>query len=674
MTIQLIQRPAQLKSNQTSMITEEIACMRFVMKKMPSYVNHFIGSLEKGRKGILHKLASSILRENINNIYSDAIDLKKIGSVFVMNLNVADESWRPFFNHIQTYPIREDITYKVVPIDNSVMVFPIANTYAYQRIETTDEILYVDEEGITPITLASDLLKKLFSATANRWNMDTFIKELDNGTANLTLAYMYEQAWKETIQDEAKRLGSMDTLDYLLKKKDENESFSASLFFEQLVLEGHHLHPGSKTKIGLTHEDVFRYSPEFHQVFQVGFVAVKKDCLLTTTGNKGVLEEHYPEELELCLEELDGRGYDSAEYDILPVHQWQYEHVIPKLYADEVKNADVVFIKDVKVGVEATSSFRTVYPQKGQAPALKLAVNSQMTSTVRSISTQTALNSTLFTEMMQSVMEKEAQLENFQPLNEIVGAAFKSEEEGKSRNLTMLMRENIDEKLQNGELAIAGPALYAQSPVSGETVLAELVNQYAEANNLSKSRAAFPFFDDYIAAVIPGYLTLMVKYGIALEGHLQNSIPVFKDGKLSRFFFRDWGGARIYKERLTQQGIAIQFTPGSMSVTDDLGEMHNKLYYTVFQNHLGEIIRQLVLYSGIKEEDFWSRVKMVCEETLQSLSLQKDLVGNIEEDRAFLFQPVVKHKSLTTMRLTGGKGYCYSEVPNPLTDAGELHD
>lgn len=671
MSIQYSKNLMNDRNDKNFMLEEEMNCMHFVMKQQPSDAYRYMTNLDKGRKGILHKLGSSILRENINNFYSDAFNLKKMGSVYIVNREKDNKQWKIFFKKIQEYSIREDLTYKVIELTNSFIVFPIQNEYAFQRIETTDDILYIDDSGITVVKLASDLIKLLFGNN-DQVNLDHFMKELNNGSANLSLAYMYEELWNKEIQKDANRLGANTTGDYLLKKKKEDPTFSQSLFLEQLVLDGHHLHPGAKTKMGLNPEDVFRYAPEFHQTFSVRFVAVDRKHVLTTAKETlHFLEPYYPNQLKKCLGELTQKGFSSDAYEIIPVHEWQYLHSIPSVYEQELNEGIMMMIESVKLEAEATSSFRTVYPKNSSSPSLKLAVNSQMTSTIRSISTQTAMNSTLFTSMIKTIMEKEPLLKNFIPLNEIAGVAFNSTDELKSRNLTMLLRESIEDELKEDELAVAGPALYAQSPLSEQTILAELVTHYAKANNLTKNSAVFPFFEDYITTVIPGYLTLMVKYGVALEGHLQNSIPVFKEGRLSRFFFRDWGGARIYKDRLDQQGIDVTFTNGSVSVTDQLSEMHNKLYYTVFQNHLGEIVRQLVQYSGVEEKTFWKRVKHVCDETLQSLSIQKGVEENVVSDREFLFQPNVMHKSLTKMRLTNAKDYCYTEVANPLHQTDE---
>ena len=95
--------------------------------------------------------------------------------------------------------------------------------------------------------------------------------------------------------------------------------------------------------------------------------------------------------------------------------------------------------------------------------------------------------------------------------------------------------------------------------------------------------------------------------------------------------------------------------------------MHNKLYYTVFQNHLGEIIRQLTSYAQVDESVLWQQVKEVCDQTLDMLAKEEGMSEQIAEDRAFLYQPTVMHKSLTHMRLTDSKEYHYTEVPNPLS-------
>jgi D-ornithine---citrate ligase len=637
---------------------EENRCIRFLESQHPGLVSRFLEKREEGRKGILNKLADSVLRENIGGHYVEAHTVEKKNGVIL--LDGQPGPWAGILRNLSTLLFQEHQHYKFVRIHTYGILFPIKKESAFQLVET-DTPLWVDESEIRELSSAAELVYWLFSKEDYK-NRDAFIEELNNGTVNLTLAYAFHEEWKQNIQREAEQIGVKNCLDYVNQKR--TTGLSPSLFFEQMVVEGHHLHPGAKTKLGLSYDNVFRYSPEFHQPFPIRLVAVRRNDVVSTDQT---FEDCFIDISQKARRELEALGYSAETYTILPVHPWQYEYEIVNIYKEEIEAGAVVLLPDTRLPAEATSSFRTVAPKRENAPVLKLAVNSQMTSTVRSISPQTAMNSAVFSSMIEEILREETQLSSFVPLNEWAGAAFQSSDSLKSRNLTMLVREAVDEKVGEDELAIAGMSLYAESPVSGKTILQEVVDQFASAESLSKTEACRQFFKDYVEKVLPGYLTLMVKYGVALEGHLQNSVPVFRKGRLSQFFFRDWGGARIYTDRLRNQGLQPNFAADSVSVTNQLSDMHNKLYYTVFQNHFGEMIRQLVSYSGIKESSFWGIVKSVCEAVLNELSQQIDIANQVEEDCMFLYQPTVMHKSLTKMRLTDSRGYGYNEVPNPLS-------
>ncbi|WP_446855128.1 IucA/IucC family protein [Halobacillus faecis] len=611
----------------------------------PAYAGHFRKCRAEARKGILLKLANSIIRENIDDVYSGSTIMDGTSSYF-----------RRTMSESSYLSLEKERAYLLVETQRNKILFPILNKSAFRFVEVDVPVL-IEGQQVRQVSSASELVFHLFEEE-DYPNRDTFVQELNNGTANLALALTFHEEWKQIIRTEAARLNVETSIGYVLKKGED-----AHLFFEQLVVDGHHLHPGAKTKIGLTYEDTFRYSPEFHQTFPIRMVAVKKSLILSTGAT---FESSFPESVEEGYKELKDLGYEKSLYTILPVHPWQYDHAIPEIYQKEIEDEEVILLSSRPINVEATSSFRTVSPKRKDAPVLKLAVNSQMTSTVRSISTQTAMNATVFSKMIQEIKEKEPQLHSFIPLNEWGGAAFRSEDRLKSRNLTMLIRESLQPHLEEGEVAVAGMSLYAQSPISGLTILHELVQEFQTKHHLNRTQAAREFFCHYLQKVLPGYMTMLVKYGVALEGHLQNSVPVFKNGRLTRFYFRDWGGARVYPERLRKQGISPKFAADSVSVTNDRSSMHNKLYYTVFQNHLGEIIRQLVRYSGLAEDTFWMEVKRVVQEELARLALEDDLARQVADDRTFLFQPTVMHKSLTQMRLSNSKGDAYTEVPNPL--------
>ena len=646
---------------------EEKKCIDYLQIHQPNLVPDYLNALQKGRKGILNKLAVALLREDLAGLYSKSIRLKKIGSVFVMGLEEVDENWELLIRQLPESSLQEDLTYFVFYFDERLLVFPVEKEYGFRRVILTNDILLISKEKVEEVETASDLLSSLSDLLPEQ--ATTLQEELDNGTANYILALSSHAQWKRELNDEAEKLNAYTSIQYALFKKENNPLWSSNLFFEQFAIEGHNLHPGSKTKTGMKPEAVFSFSPEFRQSFFICFLAVRKDCLVSTEIYPDYIESEFPETAKMYQVQLREKGYKVEDYRLLPVHEWQYHNVIPDLYAKEIKTGIIVLFPELAIEGAASSSFRTIWPKLFGKPALKLAVNSQMTSTVRSISPQTAMNSVEFTRMMKSIMDREPSLQNFLPINEVAGYSFRSESKEQSRNLTVVARENFDRKLSPGEVAIPGCSLYNLSPISGKTLITEIVDEYCCHYNFDKMNGSASFLKEYLSVVIPGYLTLLVKYGVALEGHLQNSVPVFKNGKLVRFYFRDWGGARIYGSRLNQQGIEIDFYPDSVSITSDEQEMREKAFYTIFQNHLGEIIMQLCRYSRIQEKELWKLVRQACENVFNELDEQG--IECASRDAASLFEPFVKHKALTSMRLYPERGYCYSSVPNPLATEGK---
>jgi len=182
--------------------------------------------------------------------------------------------------------------------------------------------------------------------------------------------------------------------------------------------------------------------------------------------------------------------------------------------------------------------------------------------------------------------------------------------------------------------------------------------------------AAIAFVRRYCEICLPGFLTIMSRYGVSLEGHLQNSIPVFRGGETVCVLVRDFGGVRILRERLVRQGIRADLYPGSAVVIEDVEDLQNKVYYPVFQNHLGELVACLVRRLDVEEERLWGSVAEVCRGVFRELKGDPGIREQAVRDESALFRPTLDLKAMTTMRLLGDvTRYTFSEVPNPLAQA-----
>ncbi|MES9684102.1 IucA/IucC family protein [Bacillus sp. AFS001701] len=666
------------------LLADEAANLTFLVGNMPNLIPNYMVNLEKGRRGILNRLVGSMLRENILNFSTNSHDLYVIDSIYALNVPAITSYWRMVIQQVQSYNLQSGKTYKLYSLnEDECLVISVSRTYAFNRIEVDGEILFVTEKEVTPINHSVELLeivrhKKEFQYESEKFAWEQLAKELINGSANLALSYAYWDQKKKELQKRASEFKITNVLDWVLFEKKLNSAFDSSLFFEQLSVEGHNLHPGTKTKIDMKAEDVFQYAPEFDGVATIQFVGILKEraqwCVkdeLEEDANK-LLFKVFPELRNVVEQQFQLQGHRLEEYVIVPVHPWQLENAIPVVYKQELHDQTIVPIRSFHVPCGSTSSFRTVVPlgnQERMNYAIKVAVNSQMTSTVRTISANTTNNSTIVTRLIKSIMEKEQVLsKQFVPVYEVAGYNFKKEnDKQKNRNLSAVLRENIELFTFNDEVAIVGSSLFSESPISEKTIVSELIDQYGKTTNKSIRQAAYQFVSEYANIALPGFLTLLVKYGIGLEGHLQNSVMVFKNGQPVRMLFRDWGGLRIYKERLRNNNLHVELYAGSITETDDLKEVHNKLFYTVFQNHLGELILQVCKEFGLNERELWQEIHQICDQVFDKLKADPKLTKNVACDRESLYQMKVEHKALTKMRLDPTKkGYSYAIVPNPL--------
>ncbi len=692
MSISLAQHLVKdLQVKAPEMYKDEKKILKFLSSEDPDLAAAFMLSVAKGRQGIISRLAGSMLREDILGLSSKSHDLYVVGSIHALNVPSLDEYWQRVIKVLSSYRLEDGKVYKVYPLsEKECLVIPVSRTYAFNRVEVNGSVLHITGEEIRRIQHAAELLGLLNSkagAAIDKSSWRKLEEELQNGSANLALSYAFWDRKKKQFKKRAGVHGFANSIDWALLQKRENRHFDSSLFFEQLCIEGHNLHPGTKTKIGMEPEDVYRYAPEFEGKTEIRFVGIRKDY-----AEWGVIEEkeedanailfrEYSDLLISAKKEFAEQGLNLSDYVFVPVHSWQLDKAIPDIYPEEMNERIIVPVKSFAVPCGSTSSFRTVVPlSREETPnyVIKVAVNSQMTSTVRSISANTTNNAPIFTRLIRKVMEREQNLlKTFVPVYECAGFNFKARgTEGgtvekrtlKSRNLSAVLRENAERIIGVDEIAIVGSSLFSESPISEKSVLKELIEKYAEERKEPLlRRAAFQFFSEYMKIALTGYLTLMVKYGIGLEGHLQNSVMVFKEGHPVRMLFRDWGGARIYQSRLQEQEIEAAFYPGSVTMTEDIQEMHNKVFYTVFQNHCGELILQLCKQFGLEEGKLWEEVHLICENVFAKLEHHPQYKNNVFIDKEALYKEKVNHKALTKMRLAPeGKDYAYSIVPNPL--------
>ncbi len=449
--------------------------------------------------------------------------------------------------------------------------------------------------------------------------------ELDDAVANLTVAMSRRRdidgAWRKAAAEHG-----VDDAYGLAVSLDPD---AQAIAFEQLATEGHNLHPCGRTRLGWSRADVLAYDQESPEI-RIRFVAVRTGRHLGDDIG-AYLRHRYPHVPEA------GDGYR-----VQPVHPWQLR-LLRDRYAAEFADGTLSEIGDATLRGVPTIALRTLLIQPdhdGHRRYLKLSLDIQVTSTRRSISIASTRNGPPISQTLHRLITDP----RVQVLPEVAGAAMDG-----SRDVAAIVRDGLNQRLGPGEVAIPGSALPAISPVTGRTLLAEVVGR--------SGMTAAGFFTAYARLLLPQLLRLLHQ-GIGLEAHLQNSVPVFRDGRPHRMVFRDCAGLRINPGRLADHGVDLRLWPGSATATNDQDVVRAKLGYTAFQAHLGELIVQLAASHGLDEAAAWLAVRDVVDEVYATGDLDR-------ADRDFLVAPSMPHKALLRMRLEPGRDI-YVPVTNPL--------
>lgn len=413
---------------------------------------------------------------------------------------------------------------------------------------------------------------------------------------------------------------------------------------EQYVIQGHNIHPCAKTKLGLSFQEVMQYSPEYNQAFKLNWILVKRGLLFNNLSET---------EMQTLV---DFSGYLAEippNYDLIPVHPYQFAHVLEHVYAEEIANQDIILLKHRGGLVKSTSSFRTVCPIDGVTPILKLPVNSQMTSTIRSISNNSIINSRNIGEYFNYIYNNDARLADISfPVQEYGGMTYRHSQEDKQRNLSFILRENNAQYIPVDASLYTATCLFERNE-AGEKVYTTLVDM---AQSLHQPLA---WFKQYTRLLVETALTLMTKYGVGLEAHLQNMSFEFQYGIPTRLHVRDFGGLRIDSSRIPEW---VELTQALTNATTE--GMYEKVQNTLISNHLQTLVTHFSQDYGYAASTLWQYINAIFQATFDDLEAQG--LAHAEADRSAFYTETINEKALLTMRIAEESQDIYVKRANPL--------
>jgi hypothetical protein len=322
---------------------------------------------------------------------------------------------------------------------------------------------------------------------------------------------------------------------------------------EQLVVDGHPLHPGCRTRLGLSPAEVLAYAPEHRRTVDLAVVAVPASRWIST-----------------------GTGLPP----LLLVHPWQRDHILPRYPRLRATGRTVA--------ARPLMSLRTLAPVHEPGWHVKTAVDVQMTSAVRTVSAAAIHNGPLLSALVDRAAAGRLEL-----LAEVAGGAVLVDGQP-CRSLAMVRRRAP--RVAAGEVVVPFAALAARSAADGRPLVTEAVA-------LGYPGRPAQLFTDVVNLLF-GPLTALLHLGVALEAHGQNMGVALRAGRPVRLLYRDFGGVRVSPRRLAAGGLEVPPLRGDL-VCDDPDVLRTKLIAAMLSTVVGELVAVLVRVYDLDPARLW---------------------------------------------------------------------
>ncbi|UXR77927.1 MULTISPECIES: IucA/IucC family protein [unclassified Staphylococcus] len=485
---------------------------------------------------------------------------------------------------------------------------------------------------------------------------ERLIDELEHSVLGLSLSLrQYEH--RETAMRHALKFSRMPSeLNFIawLAHMNEDSDFSALGYTEGMIWHGHPSHPLTKTKLPLTSGDIQAYAPEFMRIVPLKIVLLHKNIVQETAMNDDanfVLNTVIPDMKRQLQQYLAPYDVALEDYRVLFIHPWQYEHVIVTQFSEYIRTHQLI-PTPLTVDAKPTLSFRTMY-LLGRPFHIKLPVNVQATSAVRTVSTVTTVDGPRLSHQLQAML---TQYPTLQVAMEPYGVHIDAPADI-ARQCAMIVRES-PENTHRDIIQMVTACLIERNPVDNQVAVDSLIEYlYGKINETTISN----FIRTYSQALIIPLIAYIQQYGIALEAHQQNTIlEVDKNNQTLSFIVRDLGGARLDLSTLQRAIPGVEVTNTSL-IAENIDAVIAKFQHAVIQNQLGTLIHHFKHKYQCDEQALYEIIRDVLYEAID------DTQPHAMALKRILFGEEVVVKALLNMRMKQQvKKYTTIALENPL--------
>lgn len=444
----------------------------------------------------------------------------------------------------------------------------------------------------------------------------------------------------------------------------------------------------NKGRLGFSASDAAAYAPESAGEVRLRWAAVHRD-LAAYAGVPGL------DAAALLAGELDGavRGRFAAaledacaggprapeEYVWLPVHPFHWDEAVVPLFAPYLADGRIVSLGEGPDRYRPLQSVRTLANlDRPDRRNVKVPLLIRNTLVWRGLSTAPTAAAPDVSAWLHAVRDADPYLRDelrFHPLGEVASVAvrhplYESVHDAPYRYHELLgavWREPVTGVLRPGERARTMAALL-KTGSDGRALAAELVARSGLAPRAWLAR--------FLAALLPGLLHYLYRYGVAYCPHGENTVVLFGAGEVPvgvalKDFAEDVNllpGRRPEYAGLPERADAVLLRWPAH-------ELAHSLLSAVFAGHFRFFAPLVEEHLGLPEREFWALVRA---EIDRYHARFPELTDRFEEFG--LLAPVFDRVALNREQLLGGAFHDRAErdegfdvvhgtVPNPLADA-----
>lgn len=426
-------------------------------------------------------------------------------------------------------------------------------------------------------------------------------------------------------------------------------------------MEGHPWLIINKGRIGFSVAEHERYVPELSPTMRLFWIAVHQDRAAFHAIDGHSYSEHL--EMELGARErgafshhLSERGLDPAHYFFIPVHEWQWNHKLAQLCADDIASGRIVGLGHGSDLYAPQQSIRTFFNLSNPRRCyVKTALSILNTGLIRGLSPLKLQLAPRITDWIKRTLGGDEYLQRcgFTLLGEIATVSYSHPHFGAIENapyqyhelLGVIWRESAAPHFQPEERIMTMAALLyvddEEKPLLGALI---------ERSGVSVEE----WVDAYLQAYLRPLLHCFYRHGMFFVPHGENTILVMKDSLPQRVIMKD------FVEE-------VQFTPERYATVPEefrsllLQIPENEVTLFIFTDIFDGIFRYvsdiLATYLGYEEPQFWRQVAQVISDYQREFPAHRAISNKYD-----LFAPQFARFCLNRLRLLK---YGYAEAAAP---------